>query len=265
MDTRTLEKYSDVLSRMQRLASIGTMTASVAHELNNPITIITATSGDLLAQYQEGKLDEETLLHHVQLIEQSAWRCARLVHTLRTYTHFDGAQADQTNLNEIIADGLTLVAYQFRRQFNVKIETSLAPALQSGAWRRNQLTQVLINLLINARDALQPGGGTVHVRSWALPDEDAVAFSVHDSGPGIPPEMLGKIFDPFFTTKAAGEGTGLGLSIAAAIVAQHGGQLWAENATDGGAIFTVVLPCRAERQEDVEPVQIASQQTAGAC
>jgi signal transduction histidine kinase len=205
VETRTLERYSTALARTQRLAGIGTMTASVAHELNNPISVIATTCQDLLAQMEAGELSEESLRQQLGLIEQSAWRCARLVQTLRTYTHVEQPQVMPTDLNEIIADGLTLVGYQFRHQFNVEITTDLAGDLAPVQWERNQITQVLVNLLTNARDALQPDGGTIHITSWSIPAEDAVAFSIHDSGPGIPPQLLERIFDPFFTTKPAGE------------------------------------------------------------
>lgn len=246
MENKTLQAYSASLARTQRLAGIGTLAASVAHELNNPISIITSACHDLLSQVKEGDLSDETLQERLEMIEQSAWRCSRLIQTLRTYTHLDSPQVVRTDLNTIIDDGLALVGYQFRQEFNVEIETTLAPDLKPVIWERNQITQVLVNLLSNARDALQPEGGRIHITSWAIPEEDAVAFSIHDSGPGIPEELLDQIFEPFFTSKSAGEGTGLGLSIAAAIVRQHKGQLTAENHPDGGAIFTVVLPHRPQ-------------------
>jgi signal transduction histidine kinase len=119
------------------------------------------------------------------------------------------------------------------------------------------MTQVLINLLINARDAMSPKGGTVEIRSWQQLDgelgtavshngsglsQKMYAFSVSDTGSGIDPDLLESIFDPFFTTKRSGKGTGLGLFIAKRIVQQHNGRIWAENNELGGATFTVVLP-----------------------
>lgn len=237
-----LEQLNAALSRTQRLAGIGTLTASVAHELTNPISIITNTCHNLLSQVADDNLSVDELLHYIQMIDQSAWRCARLVQTLRTYTHIDNPQVEPCDLNKMIEDSLTLVAYQFRRQFNVEIETELAPDLTSLRCDPNQITQVLVNLLTNARDAMHALGGTVHITSWAVPEEGAVAFAVRDSGAGIPPELLDRIFEPFFTTKPAGLGTGLGLSIAAGIVQQHHGRITAENNPDGGATFTVILP-----------------------
>jgi len=248
-----LQEYSASLARTQRLAGIGTLAASVAHELNNPISIITTACHDLLGQAREGDLDGEALQERLEMIEQSAWRCSRLIQTLRTYTHLDAPQVVRTELNTIIDDALALVGYQFRQEFNVQIETALAPDLKPVIWERNQITQVLVNLLTNARDALQPQGGRVRIASCSVPEEDAVAFSIHDSGPGIPEALLDKIFEPFFTSKPAGEGTGLGLSIAAAIVQQHQGRLTVQNHPDGGAIFEVVLPRRPDGIQREQP------------
>ena len=255
VENKTLQEYSASLARTQRLAGIGALAASVAHELNNPISIITTACHDLLSQVKEGELDGEALQERLEMIEQSAWRCSRLIQTMRTYTHLDTPQVVRTDLNTIVEDALALVGYQFRQEFNVQIETELAPDLKPVIWERNQITQVLVNLLTNARDALQPQGGRIRVASWSVPDEEAVAFSIHDTGPGIREELLDQIFEPFFTSKPAGEGTGLGLSIAAAIVHQHQGQLTAQNHPDGGAIFKVLLPRRpegveSERDED---------------
>lgn len=253
-----MQKYSASLARTQRLAGIGALAASVAHELNNPISIITSACHDLLSQVQQDDLDDEALQERLEMIEQSAWRCSRLVQTLRTYTHLDAPQVVRTDLNTIIDDALALVGYQFRQEFNVQIETALAPDLKPAVWERNQITQVLVNLLTNARDALQPQGGRVRIASWAVPEADAVAFSIHDSGPGIPDALLDQIFEPFFTSKPAGEGTGLGLPIAAAIVQQHQGRLTARNHPDGGAIFEVVLPRRPEGIESEQPEENAA-------
>jgi signal transduction histidine kinase len=240
-----LNQLHQSLFNTQRLASIGVIAASVAHELNNPLSIITATCNNLLSQIADETLGQDELLHYLQMIDHSAWRCARLVQTLRSYAHSERPQHLEVDLNKIIEDALTLVAYQFRRQFNLDIETELSPRLKRIVCDPNQITQVLMNLLMNARDASQGrGGGVIRIKSWLGERGAAVAFSVRDQGTGIPAEIIGRLFDPFFTTKAAGEGTGLGLSIAAGIVQQHGGRIEAKNNPEGGATFTVILPCQ---------------------
>ncbi|HSH05166.1 MAG TPA: ATP-binding protein, partial [Anaerolineae bacterium] len=106
----------------------------------------------------------------------------------------------------------------------------------------HQITQILLNLLTNARDALAPQPGTITIRTAITHAHDALILEIHDSGPGIPPELLDKIFDPFFTTKPIGMGTGLGLPIVANLIARHHGRLTVGNHPNGGAIFTIHLP-----------------------
>jgi len=254
-----VERLNESLTHTQRLAGMGTLTASIAHELNNPISIITTACANLNLDVDDNALSLERLRHYVEMIEQSAWRCVRIVEVLRNYSLDGLPQIAVTDWNKIVEDSLTLVKQQFQGQFNVRIETDLVPNLKSIVCDHNRLTQVVINLLTNARDAMQPGGGTIQVNTWlipagerlptsanAFPDEfastDYFALSVQDAGPGIAPEVLDRIFEPFFTTKTNGSGTGLGLFIARRIVDQHDGRIWAENNPHGGATFTVLLP-----------------------
>jgi signal transduction histidine kinase len=239
---------------------MGTLTASIAHELNNPISIITAACANLNFDIDDNALSLDRLQHYVQMIEQSAWRCVRIVEVLRDYS-LDGAlQLAVTNWNKIVEDALTLVQQQFQGKFNVTIETDLAPDLQTVVCDHNRMTQVLINLLTNARDAMLPDGGEIYVKTWMiltglmlpgthmkahtreLATTDYYAVSVSDSGPGVSPDRIGKIFEPFYTTKANGSGTGLGLFIAKRIVEQQNGRLWVQNNPEGGATFVVLLP-----------------------
>jgi signal transduction histidine kinase len=250
------EEQWAALAQTQRLAGIGTLAASVAHELNNPISIITTACSSLEAQAEEQSLSEDTLRRQLEIIEHSAWRCARLIQALRSYA-YPNAQTLLCDLNSIIEQALTLVAYQFHRQHNILIYKELATDLPRGLWEPNQIEQVLINLLTNARDALPPEGGSITIRTSLSNVENGqmyVSLALEDTGPGIPDAVLPHIFEAFFTTKAASEGTGLGLSIAADIVAQHQGRIWAESLPEGGARFTVELPCQvpeAKKEPDL--------------
>ncbi|PID84891.1 MAG: hypothetical protein CSB13_10880 [Chloroflexi bacterium] len=259
-DLGAVERFNDSLTHMQRLAGMGTLTASIAHELNNPISIITSACANLQFDIDDNTLSLERLQHYVQMMEQSAWRCVRIVEVLRNYSVDGTLQKAVTNWNKIVEDSLTVVKQQFAGQFQVKIETDLAADLKTIVCDHNRLTQVLINLLINARDAMKQTGGTIRIKTWMVPSgfmlpgsnldscsrelatSDHYAVSVSDDGPGIDPEVLGNIFEPFFTTKTNGTGTGLGLFIAKRIVEQHNGRLWAENNLDGGASFVVLIP-----------------------
>jgi histidine kinase len=251
-----MEQLNEALLHTQRLAGIGILTASVAHELNTPLSIIAATCSNLLHEIEENSLGMEQLMRYVEMIEQSAWRSARIVEVLRNYSYADEMQTAVTDLNMIIEDAHVLVQHQFKGEFNIQIVKKLDENLKTIVLDHNRMTQVLINLLINARDAMTPNGGTVEIRSWQTEEQvsaaaaqngsaaaqEMYAFSVSDTGSGIDPDLLESIFDPFFTTKSPGKGTGLGLFIARRIVQQHNGRIWAENNELGGATFTVVLP-----------------------
>lgn len=260
MSTIELQRLNEALSHTQRLAGIGTLTASVAHELTNPLSIITMTCSNLLHEARDDSLSREQLLRYVELIEQSAFRGARIIEVLRNYVYSAEPQIAVTDVNMIVRDSLTLLEQQFLKQANVRIAVEVPAQLKTVVCDHNRITQVLVNLLTNARDALQPDGGTIEVKFWPLPAEaggngrhangggqtatEQFAFSVHDHGHGIAPEAMPRLFTPFFTTKPSGQGTGLGLYIAQGIVRQHNGRIWAENNPNGGATFTVVLPQR---------------------
>ena len=261
MSIAELQRFNEALEHTQRLAGVGTLTASVAHELTNPLSIITATCSNLLYELTEEEITKEELVQYIDLIEQSAFRGARIVNVLRNYVHADQPQMAVTDVHTIVRDSLTLVEQQFLKQANTKIEIEVSPGVKSIVCDHNRITQVLINLLTNARDAMQPQGGTIHLKFWSIPAGgdlppteapeqragnqlagDMFAFSVRDSGHGIAPEVAEHIYDPFFTTKPNGHGTGLGLFIVKGIIEQHNGRIWAENNPDGGATFTVILP-----------------------
>lgn len=251
-----VQQLNESLSRTQRLASIGTLTASVAHELNTPISIITATCSNLQHEIEENSLSMDQLVRYVEMIEQSAWRSVRILEVLRNYSYNDAPDFSVTNLNGIIEDALTLVKHQFRGQYHINIEKELEQDLITIFCDHNRMTQVLLNLLNNASDAMEPGGH-VTIKSWSVASPPPtmvngskpngtfyLAFSVKDSGHGIDPDIMDKIFNPFFTTKPNGAGTGLGLYIAKRIVDQHNGRIRAENNPEGGATFTVIIPSK---------------------
>lgn len=257
-----VEHINEALTSTQKLAGIGVLTASVAHELNTPISIIAATCSNMMHEVEENNLSMEQLVKYIEMIEQSAWRAARIVEVLRLYSYDDDAEAQMamTDLNMIIEDALTLVRQQFYGEYNIRIETELAPTMGTLVCDHIRITQVLINLLINARDSMRPDGGTIRIKTWPVaadnhplsgangmgsvngPNQEQYAFSVSDSGSGIDESIINQIFEPFFTTKKQGKGTGLGLFITRQIVEQHNGRVTAENNPDGGATFTVILP-----------------------
>ncbi len=228
---------------LQRLAGIGTLTAGVAHEITNPINVITATCNNLLGQIADDNLDTDELLHYIEMIDQSAWRCARLIRTLRNYSYLNGQEFVSRDLNLIVEAALILISYELERQYNLTIETELEKNLEPINCDQNRITQVLINLMVNARDAMAETGGVMSIVTWSIPDENAQGISISDTGSGIDPEVMPTMFEPFVTTKPMGLGTGLGLAIVSQIVEDHHGRITAENCPEGGASFTIILPC----------------------
>ena len=237
-----IEEINDALFSSQRLAGIGPLAASLAHELTNPLSIITATCNNIESIALDGEITSQELQRHLEMIEQSAWRCTHLVQTLRHYSHLDGEEETDCDLNQIIEDSLTLVNYQFERERSIRITTDLSPDMPYVHCDRNQITQVLINLLTNSRDAIPKNGGMIWIESWFDKSENVSGFSIKDNGSGIAPAIEDRIFEPFFTTKSPNKGTGLGLAIAARIIEQHDGKIMMVNNLDGGATFTVFLP-----------------------
>lgn len=237
-----IEEINEALFSSQRLAGIGTLAASLAHELTNPLSIITATCSNIESIALDGEITSHELQRHLEMIEQSAWRCTHLVQTLRHYSHLDGEEAIDCDLNQIIEDSLTLVSYQFERERSIRISTDLSVKMPYIRCDRNQITQVLINLLANSRDAIPNNGGRIWIKSWFDSVDNVIAFSIKDNGAGIDPAIENRIFDPFFTTKSPNKGTGLGLAIATRIIEQHHGKIVMENNLDGGVTFSVLLP-----------------------
>ncbi len=257
LDLAELEQMNTALLHTQRLAGVGTMTASVAHELTTPLSVITTTCSNLSHEVKAGNLDQVQLTRYIDLIEQSAFRSARIVEVLRNYSHLDAPEIAITDVESLVRDALTLVEQQFIKQANVTIVVERPPNLRSIVCDHIRITQVLVNLLSNARDAMQPEGGEILLRFWPVDDgiaengngfskkiPEQFAFAVSDTGHGIPSDWLETIFRPFFTTKPNGKGTGLGLYISRGIIDQHNGRIWATNNPDGGATFTVILPQR---------------------
>jgi signal transduction histidine kinase len=242
------QRFNEALSHTQRLAGIGTITASVAHELNTPISIIIATCSNMKYEIEDNNLSAEQLLRYIGMIEQSAWRSARITESLRNYSTDGELETAVTDLDLIVQDAILLVQQQFQGEYNIRLETELQPDLKSIICDHNRIMQVVLNLLINARDAIGEGSdGVIRVRTWAIEDDEqfAFGFSVCDNGSGISDESMGQLFTPFYTTKSSGHGTGLGLSISRQIVEQHNGKITAVNNPDAGATFTVKLPAMA--------------------
>lgn len=229
------------ITNTQKLADLGTLAAGVAHELNSPLQVITGVSESLLRRLELNTLEPAYLRRNLDVVHRNGWRCAEIIRSLHTYARASGGQLAPTSLNDLLRDGLLLMEHQLSSWSNITIQTELAADLPPLTCDRNQITQVLINLLTNARDAM-PDGGTITLTTAYDEAAANVVLKVADTGSGIPAAVRSKIFDPFFTTKPIGKGTGLGLSIVAGIIQAYGGAITLTSQEGRGTTFTVQLP-----------------------
>jgi two-component system NtrC family sensor kinase len=233
-----LRRQQEALYQSEKLAAMSGLLASVAHELNNPLTAITVQA-DLL---QEESTDDE-LSGLAADISQAAVRCVRLVRHFLTLARQDLPEQTSVRLNEVVEDAMQVLAYTLQLD-NIDVEQSLSADLPPLWADPHQLHQVIINLLTNAQQALHdtPPPRRITLATCFEASPDRVIFEVADNGPGIPPELQERILEPFFTTKPPGVGTGLGLSLCQGIIDSHGGRLSVESQPGQGAVFRVELP-----------------------
>jgi two-component system NtrC family sensor kinase len=226
----------------EKLAAIGQLVSGVAHELNNPLGAI-QLYGDLLLQKladQPAKVQADV----TQILTQ-VQRASKIVDALLDFARQRPPERHPVQVNEVILATVELMGYELRKQ-EVNLELALATDLPEILADPQQLQQVLVNLIKNAYQAMGRQERErllvlrTALRDGVLDGRPALTIAVADSGPGIREADLGRIFDPFFTT--SGNSTGLGLSVCHGVVGEHGGRIWAENAPDGGATFTVALP-----------------------
>jgi signal transduction histidine kinase len=248
-DLREVVSLRTRLLTSARLAAVGELAAGIAHEINNPIAYIGSNLRALREQwFALGKAlredaGRETLdglfedgLEMVDESLEGIERTAAIVRDVRAFSHGGEGTRERLDVNELLGRALRVAEPHLRQRARVVREYAKVPAVLGV---RRELEQVVLNLLVNAVQALT-GPGTVTVASAA--SEGEVVVSVEDDGRGIAPELLGRIFDPFFTTKPVGEGTGLGLSISHEIVRRHGGRIEVRSEPGRGSGFRVILP-----------------------
>jgi two-component system NtrC family sensor kinase len=231
-----LRAAQENLVQAEKMASLGQLAAGVAHEVNNPLTGILFYSNLALEQMEPA----HPLREHLQYVIEDVHRCKDIVKNLLAYSRQTTQTKDIFHLNTLVEQGLGLIRDQkvFR---NVDVVRDLSDHMMMLQADKNQLSQVIINLVMNAVDAMD-GKGRITLRTWRDKAAQKVFLEVADTGCGIPYDNLPKIFDPFFTTKELGKGTGLGLSTAYGIVKENGGEIRVKETGPEGTTFLVELP-----------------------
>jgi PAS domain S-box-containing protein len=236
-----VRRLKDLLFHAEKLASIGLLVSGVAHEINNPLTGTIAYT-ELLSM----KVTDESIKTELKKILDSAERCKKIVDNLLTFSRQRTPSKSLESINDIIDRAIDLRSY-WLKSHNIQIVREYDP-VSTVFVDSQQIQQVVLNLLLNAEQAIAGTGqtkGVITFRTRSNKESRRVSIQVIDSGPGVPPKVASKIFDPFFTTKPVDVGTGLGLSISHGIVAEHGGTIQFYNADGGGAVFTIELPTGA--------------------
>jgi signal transduction histidine kinase len=229
------------LALSEKLASVGTLAAGVSHEINNPIGVITNKVQVLRYRVQDGDPPEK-LQAELDVIDKHARRIAQITAGLLAFSREAPFAMRPLDLAALLREAADLVRVPFRAA-EVELACTAPPAPSAAVeGSHNHLLQVLINMLLNAKDASQRGG---LVEMWSESSRDEVVVGIRDHGSGIQPEHLPKIFDPFFTTKDVDKGTGLGLAISHGIVERHRGRIDVESEPGRGTTFRIVLPARA--------------------
>lgn len=249
-DVTELRRAQSQLQQADKLAAMGQLVSGVAHEINNPAAIISGFAQTLMLD--DLRPDQREI---VEMVRDEAMRIGQITTNLLAFARMSGPERSLVDVNELVRRTYALRAYHLNT-LNVNVQIDLDTA-DPRVWANvSELQQMLLNLLINAEQALEshPGARGITLRTRA--DAAEVRIECRDSGPGIPTDIKSRIFDPFFTTKPEGVGTGLGLSICYGIVRSHGGRIWVDSEPGKGASFQVALPLdlRTMPRPSAEPI-----------
>lgn len=243
-DLRERKKEEEKLIRAEKMASVGLLTAGVSHEVLNPLNIIILRLHTMISD----PATPPDITKHLHVLERHSNRIAKIARDLLSFARQRTPERRLISLNDLVKRTLVMVEEGFRSQ-KIAVDLRFAEDLPSVYADQDQLQQVVLNLLTNAKDAM-PEGGRLLIGTEVVQEDgnQFVRLRVEDTGEGIAPEHMEKLFDPFFTTKPEGKGTGLGLAICQGIVEMHGGAIWAEAVPEGGVAFVVQLA--VERGDD---------------
>ena len=233
------------LTQSEKLSSIGLLAAGVAHEVNTPLAVISSYTQMLSKQVRADEAISKRLSPVLEKITQQTFRASEIVNGLLNFSRTSAVEFARIDLNQLLKDSTILLEHQFKTA-GIRIETDLSPSLALIQGNQGKLQQVLLNLMLNAKDAMQ-GRPEAVLRVRTCTTDHDVVVEISDSGAGIAPEHLHRIFDPFFTTKtnpAPGQhkGTGLGLAVSYGILQEHGGKIKVESAVGEGTTFRLEIP-----------------------
>ncbi|MFB3829644.1 MAG: sensor histidine kinase [Bryobacteraceae bacterium] len=240
MKTAELQRAHNTLLRSEKLASIGKLAATVAHEINNPLFGILTYARLILREVEKSNLEvKDDLADQLRTIERESRRCGDLVKNLLTFARQAPSHRDANDIKTVVERAISLVRHKLDLQgIELALEYADAPPVMCDA---SQVQQLILILLVNAAEAM-PNGGRLTLATEVDPSGDLVRVRVRDTGSGIPPEVLPQIFEPFFTTKEDQQRTGLGLAVARSIVETHGGDITVQSTPGEGTEFVVSLP-----------------------
>lgn len=235
---RQLARQQEMLHQSEKLSALGELLASVAHELNNPLSVVV---GHALMLQEE--VTDVGLAKRANKIGAAAERCSRIVKAFLAMARHRPTNLESVQINAVIATAVDVASYGLQSS-GAKLIIDLAEDLPDLRADPDQLAQVFANLIVNAEHALKGrgGDGRLTISSSLSSREKTVVVVLQDNGPGVPEAIRARIFEPFFTTKAVGRGTGVGLALCHRIIEAHGGRISVDNAPGGGARFVIELP-----------------------
>jgi C4-dicarboxylate-specific signal transduction histidine kinase len=247
-----LRDKQEQLVQAGKLATLGELTTGVAHELNNPLNNIGLFVGNVIDQLLLGESETESLVAELEKAMEQVRKATEIISHLRTFGRAAPANVEPVDVDDVIERSLLLMHEQLRLR-GIEVELDLCPDELIVLANPIQLEQVFINLLANARDALEESPRKV-IRISSVREGEWIRIAFADTGPGIRADVAPRIFDPFFTTKEVGAGTGLGLSITYSILKEYGGDIGVESRLGEGARFVVELPFASDDLLPEEPL-----------
>jgi len=240
---RRLKESQEQLIQAEKLTSLGQLAASIAHEVNNPLSGILTYTQLLEKKIKTDNYDKDTALNYLAKMEAELIRSTKLIRNLLDFARQSPPAFRQVNLNEIVNRAFDLTSHSAQLQ-HIQVGKELDPSLPSLMADFDQLQQVCTNLILNAIQAM-PNGGNMHIRTSV--DKNQVKLEVQDTGCGISPANMQKLFTPFFTTKREVKGVGLGLAVSYGIIQRHNGKIDVQSKEGEGTTFTISLPLFAEK------------------